>query len=71
MPNVPIITEAPPQDVPSDAISCIGHPDTAAVVSGILGRKIPVQRISVHLTHGDALYVAQSVAGCRKECLAV
>lgn len=52
-----------PAEVPADVISCIGHPDTASVVSGILGMDVPCQRISVHLTKGDVLYVAQLVGG--------
>jgi hypothetical protein len=52
-----------PEDIPQTIISCIGHPDTAAVVSAELGRDIPVNRISVHLNPGDALYVAQFAGG--------
>lgn len=48
-----------PYDVPVDAISVIGHADTAKVVSGILGREIPANRVNVTLNEGDALYVAQ------------
>lgn len=52
-----------PADVPTDAESCIGHPDTAAVVSNILGREVPCQRINVALNAGDVLYVAQLTGG--------
>ena len=48
-----------PSDVPVDAISAIGHADTARVVSGILGREIPANRVNVALEEGDVLYVAQ------------
>lgn len=50
-------------DIPVDCISCIGHPDTAQVVSGILGRAVAYDRISVSLDKGDVLYVAQITGG--------
>ena len=50
-------------DVPTDAISCIGHPDTAAVASQLAGREIPCQRISVILAPGDEIFVVQVVGG--------
>ena len=46
-------------DVPQDAISAIGHPDTARVVSGILGREVPANRVNVSLSNDDVLFVAQ------------
>ena len=52
-----------PDEVPMDAISVIGHPDTAAVVSGALGRKVPYNRASIQLEPGDVLYVAQLQGG--------
>ena len=50
-------------DIPVDCTSCIGHPDTAQVVSGILGRTVACNRISVSLDKGDVLYVAQITGG--------
>lgn len=51
-------------EIPEDIISCVGHPDTANVISGILGIDIPCQRINVHLEEkGDVLYVAQLMGG--------
>ena len=50
-------------DVPTDAISCIGHPDTAAMASQLAGREIPCQRISVVLAPGDEIFVVQVVGG--------
>lgn len=52
-----------PETIPDDVVSCIGHADTAKVVSEILGREIAMNRISVHLGDGDTLYVAQIVGG--------
>ena len=52
-----------PKCIPIGIISCIGHPDTAAVVSAELGCVVPANRISVHLHPGDTLYVAQLVGG--------
>lgn len=48
-----------PDEVPADAVSVIGHADTARVVSGILGREIPANRVNVALEDDDILYVAQ------------
>ena len=50
-------------DVPADAISCIGHPDIATVASALTGREIPCQRISVVLAPGDEIFVVQVVGG--------
>lgn len=43
--------------------SVIGHPDTAAVVSNILGKDVDCNRVSVSLSKDDILYVAQVVGG--------
>ena len=43
--------------------SAIGHADTAAVVSDILGQPIPVNRINVTIGPGDTLLVAQLTGG--------
>ena len=55
--------EVSPKQVPVNAESIIGHKDTAAVVSTILGREVPCNRESVMLTDNDVLYVAQVVGG--------
>lgn len=59
------VTGAPidKKDIPKDVVSAIGHPDTAAVLTDILGFDIPFNRISVKLNPGDELYVAQIVGG--------
>jgi hypothetical protein len=43
--------------------SAIGHNDTAAVVSTILGVEIPQNRINISLQDEDTLLVAQVVGG--------
>lgn len=43
--------------------SVIGHADTAAVVSGLLGRPAAFNRTNVRLQKGDVLYVAQVTGG--------
>lgn len=48
-----------PSEVAVDAVSAIGHVDTARIVSTILGREVPAERKDVHLKEGDILYVAQ------------
>ena len=45
----------------SDFVSVIGHQDTAAVVSTLLGKVVPCHRASIHLDAGDTLFVAQVV----------
>jgi len=57
------VEEIEPTEVPADAESVIGHTDTAAVVSSILGREIPANRVSISLDAGDELYVAQLTGG--------
>ena len=57
------VTEVAPTEVPADAVSVIGHPDTAAVVADILGRDVPANRVSISLKAGDVLYVAQLMGG--------
>lgn len=46
-------------DVPPDAVSVIGHADTARVVGSLLGRDVSMNRATVQLSPGDVLYVAQ------------
>ena len=53
------VKEVTPEEVPSDCMSVIGHADTAAVVGGILGREILVNRTTYTVEPGDTLYVAQ------------
>ena len=55
--------EVSPEQVPVNAESIIGHKDTAAVVSTILGREVHCNRESVMLSDEDVLYVAQVVGG--------
>ena len=55
--------EVSPEEIPTEAVSIIGHADTAAVVSSILGRNVPCNRASVMLDDEDTLYVAQVVGG--------
>ena len=50
-------------DIPADVVSCIGHTDTANVLSNILEMQVPVNRMNVTLNPGDVLYVAQITGG--------
>lgn len=50
-------------EIPTSAVSCIGHRDTANVVSNLLKREIPFNRASITLSSGDVLYVAQVIGG--------
>lgn len=57
------VEEIEPKDIPTDAISQVGHGDFAQMLSGILGREIALNRVSTKITHGDELYVAQYCGG--------
>ena len=41
------------------ATSVVGHPDTAAVFAGLLGREVACNRASVTLASGDEVLVGQ------------
>lgn len=43
--------------------SAVGHADTANVLSGILGKKVACNRVSISLTEADTLVVAQLTGG--------
>ena len=43
--------------------SCVGHVDTANILSGMLGVEIPANRVSISLTGEDVLIVAQVMGG--------
>lgn len=58
-----VITLVKPEDIPEDFISVIGHPDTAQVVSSIIGREVPVNRKAIKIGSSDVLYVAQFTGG--------
>ncbi len=47
------------EKIPQNIISAIGHADTAAVVSNILGRDIPANRMNISLNEDTVMYVAQ------------
>lgn len=48
-----------PESVPADIVSAIGHSDTAAVISSLLGRTIPAARVSVPVVNpGDIHFLA-------------
>jgi len=51
------------EDIPADSHSCVGHADTAAVLSKMLGHDVPMNRENIVLDLGDILYVAQVVGG--------
>lgn len=55
------IKEISADKVPADAVSVIGHADTAKVLSSVLGRDIAFNRISYTAEHGDRIYIAQYI----------
>ena len=44
-------------------VSCVGHADTANVLTSVLGIEVPMNRMSVRLSLGDTLVVAQVMGG--------
>lgn len=55
--------EITPEEIPADVVSAVGHADTAAVLTNILGFEVPMNRVSVSLDEFTELYVAQLVGG--------
>lgn len=51
------VGECAPESVPVNAISAIGHKETAEVVSELLGRKVEANRVPVTLDKGDTACV--------------
>ena len=50
-----------------ELISAIGYPETAEVISRLVGRPISVSRVRVDLEPGDIVYVARLVTRVRAE----
>ena len=46
-------------EVPADVVSAIGHADTAAVLTNMLGFPVPMNRINIAIDENTELYVAQ------------
>lgn len=44
-------------------VSAVGHPDTAMVLTDMLGKDVPCNRVSIKLTPYDTLIVAQIIGG--------
>ena len=57
------ITPCHSTDVPDDAASVVGHESTAAVLSELLRRPVPVNRVAVSLDPGDRLYLVALTSG--------
>ncbi len=55
--------EIAPEDIPADVVSAVGHADTAAVLSNMLGFEVPMNRAFVTLDEETELYVAQLIGG--------
>ena len=51
------------EDIPADVVSAVGHADTAAVLSDLLGFEVPMNRTSVTLDGDTELFVAQLMGG--------
>lgn len=53
------ISQVNASDIPTDVISCIGHADTANVLTDMLGFDVPCNRVDTD----TVLYVAQVTGG--------
>jgi hypothetical protein len=53
------VTAVSAADVPPEAVSVVGHADTAAVFAHQLGRDVPMNRANLSLSVGDVVYVGQ------------
>ena len=51
----------PPEEVPAEITSAIDHPDTARLVSSILGRHIPANRVTISLGYFDECILVRYV----------
>lgn len=51
-----VITECKLSDVPASAESAVGHAVTAKVLSVLLGREVPFNRVNLLLRPGDEVY---------------
>lgn len=49
------------EEVGADIVSVVGHADTARVISSLLGRKLPLNRVSIRLAHDEYLLVGQYI----------
>ena len=50
-------------EVPADVTSAVGHADTAAVLSNMLGFEVPMNRMNISLDEDTEIYVAQLIGG--------
>lgn len=57
------ISEVAATDIPMYVVSCIGHADTANVLTDMLGFDVPCNRQNVTVDADTDLYVAQVVGG--------
>lgn len=55
--------EIAPEEIPADVMSAVGHADTAAVLSDLLGFEVPMNRTSITLDTETELFVAQLIGG--------
>ena len=53
------ITQSVAAGLAADCISAVGHADTAAVFSNVLGVTVPCNRVTVALKEGDVALVGQ------------
>ena len=58
----PIFREIDTEDVKTYQLeSAVGHADTARILSSILGKEIPTNRVTITLNPGDSAIVAQYI----------
>lgn len=47
----------------TDFVSVVGHPDTASLLTSMLGKEVAFNRTSISLQEGESLIVAQVTGG--------
>jgi hypothetical protein len=57
--HVHAVTQAQASELARGATSCVGHADTALLISSLLGYPVEMRRASTSLVAGDTLVVAQ------------
>lgn len=61
--NIHVVPVTGEEVAVSGFVSVVGHTDTAAVLTNMLGTEVACNRASVKLEQGDVLFVAQVTGG--------
>lgn len=59
--NITVVETTAEEVSATEFISNIGHADSAELMSGLLGKTVAMNRISLQLADGDVLFICQYV----------